>query len=88
MSVHRPVDPALLFMIVECSIGKDRQPLPAKQRCGDSLVVATFDRPAQQTEDFVTAERDFAGGEVIQTAELDTGQQDFIVFECAQAVAV
>ena len=88
MSVHRPVDPALLFMIVECSIGKDPQPLPATQRCGDSLVVATFVRPAQQTEDFIAAERDFAGGEVIQTAELEAGQQDVVVFGYAQAVAV
>ena len=77
-----PIYPTLLFVVVERSIGKDRQSLPATQRCGNSFVVATFIRPAEQSQDLVTAERHFPCRKIIQATELDAGQQDVVIFGC------
>ena len=68
------VHPRLVFVVVEGTVGKNTQPLPAAKGCGDAFIVPGFVRPAKEFEDLLAAEVHFGSNcEIFETRGLGYG---------------
>ena len=82
------IDPALVSVIIEGSVGIQRNSFPPPQRRRQSLVCSAFVRPSQQFEQFVAGEIDLTLAEVGQSRQLNAGQEHVFVLGGRQSVPV
>ena len=72
-------DPTLAGVVVERPVGVERDALPAAERLGQSRVAFPLVGPTEELHQFVAAELDFAGLEVLQRRQLDAREQHILV---------